>query len=870
MKRFLSFMIAIILAISSGAAAFAAETTSASQITNPGGTTSNTTDKVSVSKTIEGTNIENVFDITLEVETQQNIETMYEDPDVALCIVMDISNTMMEDYGSNSTKYKAAIQSAETIIDEFASYTTGDRSKLGFVAFNTIGYQICKMQKCSTTNLATSFKNKVRSTNSNNGDGGPGTGWIVNQYDRRTTSGGGWTYHDPYYYRNYDYYHDNRYTNIEAGLKRANDMLKACTNKNKFVIFLSDGLPTTYCKTTNQNDGNYNGYVPLTALKTSKPSIANGTFWDNIAGNKKNKNGYFTGYICYGGNYSDKGAIRARNMAATLKSNGVTVYSVGAGLNSFSGTTLEKPAAWDTDEETHNLSGAKLIQNQMARAFYAGVSTIDNSFGTIDTYSASTINGYHWEICNYKGGTSDQYASLNASGLFENWLKYAIGSNQYYDTANTTQLKNQFKKIFEDLTKKVKEEASKAWIVTDPIGTNLEFIGFYNKSGTLVNGNLSGSLGANKENTATKASDSRSFNWELQKSGYISSGSGSSTTFTYTLKYRVRLTNEVTSGFVENTSYNTNGTTTLKYQTSTNGVISDMKTIDFNIPAVKGYLGELTFSKKDNYNRTVSGAVFTLTHDTANCSICKGNGTSVADTGNLAVKTATSNANGVVSFTSIPSGHKYTLVETTAPTGYTKDSTVYHVTVAYDVETDDLVNKTIINTLDPYQIKLKKIDGTTQQETVLSGAEFEVYFDAAFTTPATHPDGTPIAKVTTGADGMADLGILDFSKTYYLKETKAPTGYQMFEKPVEITINPAATNKVSAKYGTSTLVVEPESGQTLIYIVKVPNNTGVELPASGGSGTLLYTLSGLVLIFATVMMYGFRMRRRERRLKNSL
>ena len=823
-------MIAIILVLSMSTTVLAAGTTSASQITNTGGSNSNTNDKVSVSKTIDGTEIENVFDITLTVQTQQNIESMYQDPDVALCIVMDISNTMMEDYGNNKTKYQAAIESAEVVVDQFAAFTSGAQSKLGFIAFNTDGNSIAAMQRCDTAARATAFKNTVRTE----------TGKIVNKYSSNTT-----------------YYNNKRYTNIEAGLKMANDWLKVCTNKNKFVIFLSDGLPTTYCNTTSQTDQRYEGYTPKS---TSGTQNTNGVFRDKIRGK----------YIEYGGNYSDKGAVRARQMAATLKNSGVEVYTVGAGLNTFSGTILTQVTAWNSAAKTTNLSGEKLIQNQMARAFYAGVSTIDNNFNNISSYNASTINNYHWEIGNFKGGTSGSYAALGTGNLFENWLRYAIGSNQYYDTSNTTQLKNQFQRIFEELSQKVKEEASKAWIVTDPIGTNLEFIGFYNKSGTLVNGNLSGSLGANKENTATKASDSRSFNWELQKSGYISSGSGSSTTFTYTLKYRVRLTNEVTSGFVENTSYNTNGTTTLKYQTSTNGVISDMKTIDFNIPAVKGYLGELTFSKKDNYNRTVSGAVFTLTHDTANCSICKGNGTSVADTGNLAVKTATSNANGVVSFTSIPSGHKYTLVETTAPTGYTKDSTVYHVTVAYDVETDDLVNKTIINTLDPYQIKLKKIDGTTQQETVLSGAEFEVYFDAAFTTPATHPDGTPIAKVTTGADGMADLGILDFSKTYYLKETKAPTGYQMFEKPVEITINPAATNKVSAKYGTSTLVVEPESGQTLIYIVKVPNNTGVELPASGGSGTLLYTLSGLVLIFATVMMYGFRMRRRERRLKNSL
>ena len=50
------------------------------------------------------------------------------------------------------------------------------------------------------------------------------------------------------------------------------------------------------------------------------------------------------------------------------------------------------------------------------------------------------------------------------------------------------------------------------------------------------------------------------------------------------------------------------------------------------------------------------------------------------------------------------------------------------------------------------------------------------------------------------------------------------------------------------------------------YIVKVRNTPGYELPNTGGSGTLPYTLGGLMLIISSALMYGFRMRRRERRL----
>ena len=40
----------------------------------------------------------------------------------------------------------------------------------------------------------------------------------------------------------------NRFTNIEAGLKMAQEWLSHCRQKNKYVIFLSDGLPTVYLK----------------------------------------------------------------------------------------------------------------------------------------------------------------------------------------------------------------------------------------------------------------------------------------------------------------------------------------------------------------------------------------------------------------------------------------------------------------------------------------------------------------------------------------------------------------------------------------------------------------------------------------------
>ena len=107
---------------------------------------------------------------------------------------------------------------------------------------------------------------------------------------------------------------------------------------------------------------------------------------------------------------------------------------------------------------------------------------------------------------------------------------------------------------------------------------------------------------------------------------------GGTTTYTYTLKYRVRLENERNS-FVEGTIYPTNDTTTLQYRTveGTDGnlTVSDPKTVKFPIPSVHGYLAELTFTKQDNRGNPLSGAEFTLQHDAQQCSICRGDGTAV-------------------------------------------------------------------------------------------------------------------------------------------------------------------------------------------------------------------------------------------------
>ena len=189
------------------------------------------------------------------------------------------------------------------------------------------------------------------------------------------------------------------------------------------------------------------------------------------------------------------------------------------------------------------------------------------------------------------------------------------------------------------------------------------------------------------ENTAAFLSEGSKINWDLKKSGYTETNDDSTTTYTYQLVYRVRLKNE-SAGFTENAIYPTNDPTTLQYRMvqSTDGklTVSPPQTINFPIPSVKGYLSELTFKKQDSRGQPLAGAEFTLSHDEENCGSCRGDATQSVT---IADQTVISGSDGQVTFTNIPSGHKYTLTETKVPDGYAPNGRTYTVTVAYDVLT---------------------------------------------------------------------------------------------------------------------------------------------------------------------------------------
>ncbi len=100
--------------------------------------------------------------------------------------------------------------------------------------------------------------------------------------------------------------------------------------------------------------------------------------------------------------------------------------------------------------------------------------------------------------------------------------------------------------------------------------------------------------------------------------------------------------------------------------------------------------------------------------------------------------------------------------------------------------------------------------------------------------------------LTTDSQGKIEIKGLD-SGTYYLKEIEALKGYNLLKDPVQVTIeNDGKVNKVN------------KNGQDVGLennTVEVENQSGTELPSTGGMGTtVLYVVGGILLVGAAVLL----------------
>lgn len=157
-----------------------------------------------------------------------------------------------------------------------------------------------------------------------------------------------------------------------------------------------------------------------------------------------------------------------------------------------------------------------------------------------------------------------------------------------------------------------------------------------------------------------------------------------------------------------------------------------------------------------------------------------------------------------------------------------------------------------------WKIDVFKYTMKGETETPLADAEFVLYkevngekqyaqaADGKITGWTSDKNAATIFK--TPANGTFTISGLD-SGAYYLEETTAPAGYNILKDPIKIEITYSIDSNTNV--GTATVKYGGSSTGT----IKVENNTGAELPSTGGVGTtIFYVLGGLLVVCAGVLL----------------
>ena len=171
-----------------------------------------------------------------------------------------------------------------------------------------------------------------------------------------------------------------------------------------------------------------------------------------------------------------------------------------------------------------------------------------------------------------------------------------------------------------------------------------------------------------------------------------------------------------------------------------------------------------------------------------------------------------------------------------------------------------------------YELDVTKVNGANVNEK-LEGAEF-VLLNSDKSKVATVVDGKLTGWVdvpaegaawptnttlTSDANGLFAIAGLD-ADTYYLRETKAPAGYNLLASDVKVVIS-ATLNTAEDSAALTALTISVDNGtaengilDTGVVNATIKNNAGATLPETGGIGTTIFYVLGSVLVLAAVVL----------------
>lgn len=596
-------------------------------------------DRIAVSKTVVPTEHENYFDVTLKVVAKK----MVIDQSVDVVVVMDNSSSMnathqniypgSSGYDENEARLTHAKNAVNLFIDKYAEDKNISQNRgFGLVTFNSYANTVVPLSQLNTVEKATEIKNAVNA--------------VTAPADNRL-----------------------RCTNAEGGLQLAKNILDKSDAVYKYIIFMTDGFPTTYIESGKDSLEQITGYdTYMTGAYDAGRIDEDGYFADSVTGK----------ITAYGASYSDKAADKADDVAEKIKKSGVNLFSIG----------------------------------------------IDVDIQSVPEY-VSLTSGADFTVVDRR---SEDYVVGSTRESYKNWLSGSIAGGTLIDTAEATktisrysdgnsleQMETAFANILKDIEIIPSETMQEAYTI-DPMSDYVEFRNFYDKDGNIADSIVNTNNGTD---VATFDADKKQIRWNLTntQSYYLDENTGN---YVLYITYKVRLKNEQ-QGFVPSEAFDTNKTATLYFKTvdlESGEPLYGENSIDYPVPQVEGYYGTLEFTKQDSVTEEpLSGAEFVMQHYGNSCHICSGDAY-IEDVN------GSSDENGKVVFENIPSGHEYFVIETKAPEGYQPGSH-HSVEIAYGKTYFD---RTEVTPSTPAVIKnqtIKPVEVVLSAKKNISGGEIE-------------------------------------------------------------------------------------------------------------------------------------------------